>query len=749
MKEVIDKLKFTSTKSLTRQVLTALENATLQIEAQAMRFINAKLPPIRDESSAIAERFTQNMHDHFDSLTTLSVKDTPELQEDEYDDLTLVDHDFLEAMIAMEGMVKSNREARVFGTAGLLTRLEIMFPNQKIDETSNPLDPEQIGDSFNEAIRPMGLKAHYLLTIYREFNKEVFHNFEDMLAEANDVLIEQGVLPNLDLKAKKRAERKAKLEANPIQARTIEQIRESSRKREQAGSEPAQSSSDMFAMMQTLIQGLAGKQGSDGGLPITGLASADGENQAEDIIAEQQDLRKQQMQLMNMLTNIQSNIIGKSGAGVAKFDAASITQSINEGLQTESKSGNLGEIDAQSSDVINLVTLLYQAIWKDASLPVVVKELIGRTQISIMKLALTDTAFFGEEGHPGRVILNEFAMAGIAWTETDSLEDDPTYNKLKDLVERILGEADITKEFLQGLINELRAFKAEQGGPDANLEQRIRQADDNNQQLDDVHEYVRQKIYERVLKGYLDPSIKALLDTHLHEFLVKLVLKEGAGGASWKPVMSTIDVLLWTVQAEKQAGDRERFEKINPRLLDNLEKALQIGGASKTKITKIMRQLKQVQEYSFHKAATADGATKPEASAAANDSGDLPALVFSSQDGKSAPLPRNDAYLRRVEKLPIGVWLEFTGTSGQPVRCRLAAKIDSIDKLFFVNGQGEKVAELTRMHLATELKSGSAKIVGEGSVVDRAMKSVISNLKEIQPTGFKVERVKTLQPGKS
>ncbi|MBT6482140.1 MAG: DUF1631 family protein [Gammaproteobacteria bacterium] len=78
----------------------------------------------------------------------------------------------------------------------------------------------------------------------------------------------------------------------------------------------------------------------------------------------------------------------------------------------------------------------------------------------------------------------------------------------------------------------------------------------------------------------------------------------------------------------------------------------------------------------------------------------------------------------------LGTWLEFKGAAGVPVRCALAAKIDSIDKLFFVNSKGIKVVELTRMRLARELKAGSVKIVSEGSLVDRAMESVINNLRD-------------------
>jgi hypothetical protein len=80
--------------------------------------------------------------------------------------------------------------------------------------------------------------------------------------------------------------------------------------------------------------------------------------------------------------------------------------------------------------------------------------------------------------------------------------------------------------------------------------------------------------------------------------------------------------------------------------------------------------------------------------------------------------------------LPIGTWFEFKGAIGVPVRCTLASKIDSIDKLFFVNSKGEKAVELTRMRLARELKAGSVKILTEGSLVGRAMESVTSNLRD-------------------
>jgi hypothetical protein len=727
MKKIVDKVKFLAVKSLTRLVLKALENANKQIHTQSVKFTKAALPPLREEAHPVAERFLKNLNGHFDALTTLPPNEDPV---DNYDAFSLADNDYLEAIIAMEGMVNHARNSDIQQYISFSTRLNSLFENVHIDETNNPLDPEQIGNSFNRAIRPLDLKPHYLLTIYREFNKAVFHNLEDVLVEANDVLIKLDVMPDLDIKARNRELQKAKRTANrPTTDAQTRAFSDDGIANKTADLVPLDNQA-MFVMMQTLIQGLVNNT-SNPVLPIsvaTAIVASDSDT--VDLATRQKALEDRQSTLIAMLNGLQNTLLDKNAAANISSTAAigcSVAESINQTLKKVMQSGEIAAIDVQSSDVINLVTLLFEAIWKDDSLPVVMKELIGRTEISIIKIALLDTTFFGDEQHAGRVILNEFAMAGIAWTEPELLASDPIYMKVKELVEKILTQSDLDIQFLQNCINELRAFKTEFTGQDANLEQSLRETSDHSERLDDVHAFVAQKIDERILKSNLDPSIRKILDTFMHEFVVKLVLKEGPGGSSWKPVMSTIDVLVWTVKAEKQAGDKERFEKINPGLLDNLGKALEIGGASKSKRTKIMRQLKHVQDFSFHTAELAS-AKQDATLAEANPS----TAATATQIAKREPpgLPRNDPHLRQIDKLPIGVWLEFKGVAGTPVRCTLAAKIDSIDKMFFVNRQGVQVVELTRMRLARELKAGSVKIVSEGSLVDRAMESIISKLKE-------------------
>ena len=85
-----------------------------------------------------------------------------------------------------------------------------------------------------------------------------------------------------------------------------------------------------------------------------------------------------------------------------------------------------------------------------------------------------------------------------------------------------------------------------------------------------------------------------------------------------------------------------------------------------------------------------------------------------------------------VSNYPIGIWLEFQAGAEHSIRCTLAARIDTIDKYIFVNGQGVKVVEISRMGLAGELKAGTVKVISEAPLIDRAMESVIGKLRDTQ-----------------
>ncbi len=841
MSEIVTKIQKTSVRTLHGMVQEMLLGV-----AQQDKDRNSLLHGLSKNADEILSRFVNHMNNEFDELMDKEVVKGSAVFN--FETLSLVQEEELDVMVALEGMVNASRNEHLAIFISFNTRLSSMFPRKRIDESSNPLDPEQVATAFQEAMRPMGLDAHHSLTVYRAFNKSVLKNMDKVLAEANGILVESRVIPNLGMQGPGKSAPKVRSTPRADPNSTFGIVEE-----EQFGTDDDQP--ELFSMMQNLLHfdeppkpakpatplakpknpsktkptfgGVDDVFGDnlvemndedednplleDGQIGISSSTSESGEQQymipasmiPEGMLSSltgkqsgamqafkpaegQQVQMVDQVKLMEILTSIQETLSRQKPEHIAgsidEVEKLNISESLGEMLKSSgSDDGVVNAVDRQSSDIINLVTLLYEAIWQDPSVPIPIKELIGRTQITIIKVALADVEFFNNETHPARGILNEFASAGIGWTEVEELEKDPMYRKMQEMVERILTEYKSDNEIFEDLIDDFRAFRAKEAAKTRFLEKRILKAKERKERLEDIHELVNQKIEERVLGRELDPFVVELLRGPFHKFMVMLVLKEGPGSSAWKQSINTIDVLLWTVQAHEHSGDRARLDTVNPRLLNNLRKAFRIASVNADEISELIDQLARVQEETFLNATVAEEelpepdtdkaeekartektqqeAAKALAKAQAKEEKIVRFLTAAESNEPAKPkaeviepvpeespdeipitmevstadpeaLSENDGAIKQVENLTVGVWVEFIGEENTNTRCKLAAKINAIDKYIFVNRQGVKVVEKTKMGLAKELKDGTVKIISDGLLFSRALESVIGNLRE-------------------
>ncbi len=105
--------------------------------------------------------------------------------------------------------------------------------------------------------------------------------------------------------------------------------------------------------------------------------------------------------------------------------------------------------------------------------------------------------------------------------------------------------------------------------------------------------------------------------------------------------------------------------------------------------------------------------------------------VSKTDESESEPeLSEDDPSLKRVDGLAMGHWVEIHQSEDKKYRCRLAAVIRSSGKYIFVNRSGMKVAEHSRMSLAQAIKHGTITMLDEGLLFDRALESVIGNLRK-------------------
>ena len=715
----------------------ALDGACKDMRDQTSTAIDGQT--LLDESDKVLARFKQELEKNFTELVEFSIRmDLDNSSTLDYGNLRLVEEDDLEAIIAMEGMIAHARNTDIEQYLCYTTRLDKLIARTKIDESNDPMDPEQIAGAFKNALQPSGLRPNALLLAYRYFNSKVFHSLETVLVQANAILVGHGILPELDIAARSREVTKNKRGKPRPKTDPVE--RAFSKGDEEPGGSSS-SNKEIFSIMQRLMHTSASTEGAVaasnvGGVSVMGAAvppslapmsnaAAWGSLQPGMMVGEQKVEIVAGDKLIGLLSSLENNMA--TGIEPVSGSKADLSEIIAQQLKALSDKQTLQAIDSTFTDIISVVNLLYQAIWEDASVPVPIKELIGRTQITVLKIALQDPGFFDSDEHPARVLLNTLAIAGISWTETDDVADDPMYVKMQEVITRLIAEGSNKPEWIEEILEDFRYFKRRQLLEAQAVKNRLMDADERTERLEEVRLYARQKIEERILDSETPGIVKEFLLIKFHKFLVHVILREGPGGASWKPIMNTIDVLLWTVDSERSSVDLERFNRLKSRLLMNLDKALEVAGFKKEQINKSLKDLLKLQESFFKPKET-------EVSESEEDLGfeDWLADAKPIVDQHMPELHENDEHMQQVSKIPIGIWMEFQGEGDQTTRCTLAAKIDTIDKYIFVNAHGVKVIEKSQMGLARELKNGTVKVISEAPLIDRAIETVIGKLRHVR-----------------
>jgi hypothetical protein len=76
--------------------------------------------------------------------------------------------------------------------------------------------------------------------------------------------------------------------------------------------------------------------------------------------------------------------------------------------------------------------------------------------------------------------------------------------------------------------------------------------------------------------------------------------------------------------------------------------------------------------------------------------------------------------------------VELQQEQDSKLRCKLAAILKQTGKYIFVNRSGMKVMEKSRMGLAVEFRRGAVRMLDDALLFDRALESVIGNLRRLR-----------------
>ena len=719
------------------------DRATSNVEQNA--FFEA-MRDLRLKRKTIERGFLQKIFESFATLNQYEIGKAPLLDAVSFDALSLVQNDQLEESVAVDAMVSKvmNRDGVALGH--LTTRLNALV-SKKIDEKNNPLGPRALCEAFLEACRDLGVEIKVKLIIFKLFEKSVLGDLDQLYAEVNQQLITAGVLPELKSTPPRRNPERS---AAGRGART-----DGVAAADGSGGVGDEGMQEVFGVLQSLLAEVRGS-----GMPARELPAGAVPISSND--------------LMRLLSHIQQRLPGQSAAAADEFDLRNQLESLLGRASAKSgKARVVGEVD---EDVINLVSMLFEFILDDRTLPDSLKALIARLQIPMLKVAVLDKTFFSRGSHPARRLLNEIASAALGWVDQDDAQRDTLYQRIDQVVQRLLNDFADDPAIFAELLAEFVAFTGDERRRSDLLEQRTRDAEEGRAKSELARQQVEQALNQRLLGKTLPEAVVRLLQEAWSKVLMLTCLKHGVESEQWQTVLVTMDELVWSVEPHDDPQARLRLLELVPGLLRSLREGLDSAGIDPFVTSEFFTRLEVLHVQAFQRFKRAMPAVVENAETsvptlaeeavqvlpAADVASVLPLLELPAsaelepvdepamvevveeiillapgerrEQEVEAHLADDDEALLQVDGLRVGSWVEFQEDEEHKLRCKLAAVIKPTGKFIFVNRTGMKVLEKTRMGLAVEFRRNAIRLLDDALLFDRALESVIGNLRRLKAT---------------
>ncbi|WP_163832610.1 DUF1631 domain-containing protein [Spartinivicinus ruber] len=717
----------------------AASNTEQNIYFEAMREVRLKRKALE---ASFFEAYKQN----FNELVA-SPKQTSHVELDElsFDALSIVNNEDLEETVAIDTMVSKvvNRDHGM-QLMHLTTRIDSLLP-QNINDKANPVGPEKLCKAFVQATKQLDIDIKVKLIVFRLFEKYVLGAVDKVYGEANQLLKEAGVMPQLTSRPPAQNRRA------PIYRKSGESqdnLNQGAVSREQTAAE-TQAAQEAFSALQDLLSAAQLSmpqfgQGAGSNLPAVS-----------------------QPDLMGMLSQIQHQpAIGQLPGPSQPATQVDIRTALENLLKSYDQNKTIGQVD---QDVINLVSMLFEFILDDRNLPNQYKAVISRLQIPLLKVAILDKALFCKASHPARRLLNEMASAALGCDEKDNAAQQKLFDKIEEVVQKLLHDFEVNIELFDESLSDFTAFVQKEQRRALLVEQRIKDAEEGKAKTDQAKQLATQEIQNRLANQQLPEVVIELLQEGWTNVLFIAYLKEGEQSQAWQNAIATMDDLIWSVQPHTDIEDRKKLLQMVPPLMRQLRDCLIEISFDPYKQRQLFKQLQNLHVQSLRQ-------VKPEAKPTSaevviteqpvvepvpeephtpaevelkpqlNNQAELVDTQPQQVEVKAATDENNiteqattdnepavsEASLSTVASLKVGNWVEFGLNEDNKFRAKLAAFIKPADKYIFVNRTGMKVAEKTRLELALDIDHGNVNLLDDNLLFDRALESVIGNLRQMK-----------------
>ena len=708
--------------------LLGLADRATSLEQQQLHF--AAMEFLTRLGRELPAQYRQSFAEQFDAGIAALRRVPPSASAGERGDSGLIEPLDHERDLAL-GTVAARAACHCTEQLGALDRrLAAVMGLVRVDQDANPLYPRALFSAMLRAVGALGAPPPLAVTILEAMERQVSVALPTIYVGLNRHLAESGVLPTLSgaapgAEALADSVQPVSLETSSLRSPLTSEFEGESREAQLARFSAAARFEDaVFGQLaQAIAAATRAPRARRAGAPTFGLSQ---------LIAALSGLQQGRRDLVQRVPGIDPETFDPDPAKVLKqLRATPLAQGSHP-------------VDAMTIDIL---AMLFDAIFQDPDLPVALRAEIARLQVPVLKVALMDKAFFSRQGHPVRRFLDLIASAGLGRGEADSRR---LLAQVRGAVDSILADFDIEIDIFAAQTRRLEAFLADE---EADARPRTTEVVDKlarRDRADLAAERVSAELTLRLSAPGLPALVGDFLDQHWRQVLTVTYVSHGDGGEPWAEALTAMDELLWSVAPKRGSTERRRLLTALPGLLGRLRQPIEAVGLQDA-WDPFFSQLIQLHMAALHKDAPAEvyqaipaapesaapdriarAPARPAAQARSalrtNELIDAERCIEYQVSESAAPAPALPAAPPPGLDRPLktGDWVEFQSLLGTRKTLRLSWVSQARGLYLFTNRQGESAMTLGTANLADHLQKGTARVLSQAPLTERAVANLLN-----------------------
>ena len=678
-----------------------------------------------ESREAMAERFYTELMQGFERFILGRIKLKMASQDAQENGrqkrLSLVEKETFEIELAFDTIANSAWVNYSTSLTPLNHRLAVIIGGVKPGERSAnlPGSPHHVCNAFRQALGAVQIpiETAVKLSMIEAFDRQVLRQAESIYQDYNRLLIEAGILPNLeDNPIYVPKKEPASQPADPPDMEDKEKEEDHTSKAQisppESENAPPRTGSREEIMEQALFQEIS--QLLDRQRQSHSETPSSRPTMATETLVATLD------QGPTRATAVPENIAEQSLDQIRREFSAQLQQ-LAELIRNQ-------KIEHTDADVIELVGMLFELVLNDPNLPDSVKALLSHLHTPYLKVALLDRKFFFKHRHPARRLLNLLTQAGALCNAT-SRNEKIVFETMRRTVNRVLTEFDDNIELFDALYEEFDRFLREFQHKARQLEKRAIEKAKGQEKLREARQRVAKALVEIVHGKSLPKGAEKLLFGPWSNLLILLFLRQGPESEQWRHYLDVARDIVWSVQPKQTVQERSELQRKLPRIQRDIQEGLALLGDPDSNAEKFLKTLQSCHEVAL---ASHEMANLPEVTALP-DPDEYPLLQELDSDKLSTagqPSPVLEQTVARLRRLRLGTWFEFTQAGKAPLRAKLSWFSLKTGYYIFVDQAGIQVAVKPLRKLAKEMVAGQARILEleRKPFVERALQRIHSML---------------------